>query len=530
MSFFKMLSDFFDSIFRSSSPEVQKKMKLKKIDSEIRSLPNGIYRNGLIQPNFAEVLRILYVYTRPILQILESTIAGPDIKRNTRFEFQLIISAYPEEHQTLLKQLEYEERKKSILLADLEETSAKKIFDEQYKILETLVHELNTKELIKIDQIFVKLKQLTELCKFNFITPLKTFDANFNSNEPNSKHSFSAVAPIALENVFLDLYYIIADFKMTMPVADAVIALAQIFHNNTLSSEQQKQLINNLKKIEYACNKILTANTLRSLIQISKQNPDFEPTKASYSADARQKFSAYIQEKFTSDENRIKRERKDDKIKTELNELFDDITLLTLNGYNADTNEQLLQNSPASFSWIIPLQILKSFVTFFYPKQSRTLLDDIVIEGFFNNPTFKSQFSQTVFSANEIDEKIQAFEDSFKDNGKNSENLLYGYIRDSHKDSDFQKKLISQVNIINDEAKQLIQKQVNALHSLYVELSDLLQDAKKPACEIVSNLKVLMMSTRNRDNTDFFENTREKWKLFFEIMRNYAIITSVEKK
>ena len=76
----------------------------------------------------------------------------------------------------------------------------------------------------------------------------------------------------------------------------------------------------------------------------------------------------------------------------------------------------------------------------------------------------------------------------------------------------------------------MIQKQVNALHSLYVELSDLLQDAKKPACEIVSNLKVLMMSTRNRDNTDFFENTREKWKLFFEIMRNYAIITSVEKK
>lgn len=530
MSFFKILSDLFDSIFRSSSPEVQKKIKLKKIDSEIRSLPNGIYRNGLLQPNFAEVLRILYVNTRPILKILENTIAGPDIKRNTRFEFQLITSCYTEEHQQLLKRLEYDERKKEVLIADLEASSITKIFDEQYRILETLVHELNSKEIIKIDQIFVKLKQLTELCKFNFITPIKTFDSNFNPNEANAKNSFSAIAPITLENVLQDLYYIIADFKMTMPVADAIIALAQIIHNNSITGEHQKQLINNLKKIEYACNKILTANTLRSLIQISKQNPDFEPTKASYSADARQKFSVFIQEKYSSDELRIKRERKDDKIKNELNDLFENIPLANLKGYNSTTNEQLLQNSSVSFSWIIPMQILKTFVNNFYPVNARSLLDDIVIEGFFNNPTFKSQFSQTVFSANEIDEKINAFEESFNDHGPNSENLLYGYIRDSHKDSDFQKKLIMQVEKINSEAKQLIQRQVSALHSLYVEMSDLLQDAKKPACEIVSNLKVLIMSSRNRDNTDFFENTHEKWKLFFEIMRNYAIISSVEKK
>ena len=108
--------------------------------------------------------------------------------------------------------------------------------------------------------------------------------------------------------------------------------------------------------------------------------------------------------------------------------------------------------------------------------------------------------------------------------------MLRSYIRDSHKDSDFTKKLISLVDNINAEAKDIIQKQVSALYSLYVELGDLLQDAKKPSCEIVSNLKVLMISSRNRDNTDFLENTYDKWKAFFEIMRNYAIITIAEKK
>ena len=74
MSLFQVITDFFDSLFRSSSPEVQKRLKLKKIDSELKSLPNGIYRNGLIQPNFAETLRVLYINTQPILKRLTTII------------------------------------------------------------------------------------------------------------------------------------------------------------------------------------------------------------------------------------------------------------------------------------------------------------------------------------------------------------------------------------------------------------------------------------------------------------------------
>lgn len=530
MSLIQLLTDLFDNLFRSSSPEVQKKQRLRKIDTELRNLPNGIYRNGLIQPNFAEILRVLYINTRPIAKILENTIAGPDIKRNTRFEFQLIVSGYSPENQEKLKALEYEERKNEVVLADLQGTPTSRIFDDQHRRLEKLVHELNSKEFIKMDSIFVKLKQLVELCRFNFITPIKAFDAKFNPADSNATPAFSAVAPIALENVFLDLFYIIADFKMTMSVAHAVIALAQIVDMDSMTSENQKKIIGNLKKIEYACNKILTPEVLTSLIQVAKQNPDFSPTKASYSADARQKFSSFLQEQFSSDESRIKREIKDATIKNELETLFQGKALMSLSGYNDEMNDLLMQNSSVSFTWMTPLKILKTFSTIYYTDAVKTLLNDIVIEGFFNNPNYKSQFSQTVFSANEVAEKIQAFEESFDANGKNNEALLKGYIRDSHKDSDFSKKLVNQVEVINAEAKQIIQKQVTALFSLYVEMGDLLQDAKKPSCEIVQNLKVLMMSSRNRDSTDFIENNYEKWKVFFEIMRNYAIITTVEKK
>ena len=51
-------------------------------------------------------------------------------------------------------------------------------------------------------------------------------------------------------------------------------------------------------------------------------------------------------------------------------------------------------------------------------------------------------------------------------------------------------------------------------------------DAKKPSGEIISNLKILMMSSRNREKTMFLEQKINNWKLFFDIMKNYVIINS----
>ena len=56
----------------------------------------------------------------------------------------------------------------------------------------------------------------------------------------------------------------------------------------------------------------------------------------------------------------------------------------------------------------------------------------------------------------------------------------------------------------------------------------MIKKKKKPASEIISNLKVLMMSSRNRDNTDLLEKQHANWEIFFEIMKNYAIITNAK--
>ena len=83
---------------------------------------------------------------------------------------------------------------------------------------------------------------------------------------------------------------------------------------------------------------------------------------------------------------------------------------------------------------------------------------------------------------------------------------------------------------INNEAHNLLQTHVTNLFALSKELGELLADAKKPSSEIIQNLKVLLMSSRNKDRTNLLDYQFPNWKIFFEIMKNYVIINNSDLK
>ena len=217
---------------------------------------------------------------------------------------------------------------------------------------------------------------------------------------------------------------------------------------------------------------------------------------------------------------------KDDKISHEVSGLFGDTPLLSLDGYNDALNARLMENAAPAFTWIMPMRILKTFASVYLNNQVRALLNDIVVEGFFNNPSYKTDFSDDVFAVLELEENIRAFEGKFSVGRPYSISNIEGYIRDIHNDPSFVKKLEQLVNEANAEAGKMIPRAVNAVNKVSKHISGILQDAKKPASENIANLKVLMMSSRNRDNTDLLERQYPSWQIFFEIMKNYAIILS----
>ena len=527
MGFIKTLSDLFESIFKRSSPEVQKKQQMKKLDQEIREFQPQICQSGLLTPNFGESIYALYKNTRPLYNLFQVTVSPGNIQRQHRFEAQLIMTGYSLSDQEVLESLSFENRKESILS---EGSSPERVYMHQRKELERIIKELNTENFKKMDADILSLRQLVEFCQYNYTPFLQAFDSSFIPADLAYKPTYKEIPATTCQNLLEDLYYQASGLSITTSTADAVIALAQLRKGSELTDSEKEGYLGNLKKINYVVCKILSPEKLKALIRYCRQDLAYEPEVAKYTGSPRQDFANMLQGRFDADEQRIKTEIQDETISEEVSSLFPDIPLEEVGFYNQNFNAMLQSEVSMSFKWILPMRILKTFLKIYLPEGSKALLNDIVIEGFFNNPAYKTSFSSIVFAAINAEKEIQEFEDSFGQDKKNSIAVLESYIKDSKKDKDFFKRLEKMVQGINEDAHNVLQAQCTGLVALSRQLADLLADAKKPSSEIISNLKVLMMSSRNRDNTNFLESNYSNWNIFFEIMKNYVIINTGDIK
>ena len=524
MSLLQTITSFFESIFKRNSPDAQKKQVIKKMESALKMYTPVLYKNGNLLPNFGEAIFQLYKNTRPLDDLFLITVSPNNIQRKKRFEAQLIMTGYSPSEQELVESLSYENRKAQVM----EGGGASRIYDSQRKALEQVIRALNSDTFKNMDHELLELRQFVDFCHFNFMPILQVFDNNFEAGNPSYKPNYREVPVEKMVNALEDLYYQMNSFHLTNAHANAVVALGQILSNGNLSDQKADSYISNIRKISYVLKRILTPDHLKAIIQIAKADMQYEPKTAQLTGSPRSEFATLLQEHFKADEQRIKTEFQDARIEEELENLFGGSNLSEVLYYDAKANALVQANTSLSFMWILPMKIMKNFFQMYITDKVKTLLNDLVIEGFFSNQNYKSNFSSAVYSALGGLETIEAFEHSFTSGQKNSIAVLEGYVKDGAKDQVFYKKLVTMVNEINAEAKKIIQEETSNLFSLYKCIEDILQDGKKPSSEIIENLKVLLMSSRNKDNTAFLERTFPTWKIFFDIMKNYAIISTGE--
>ncbi|MBQ0039919.1 MAG: hypothetical protein KBS64_05790 [Treponema sp.] len=525
MSFLQKISEFFQSLFSPSSPDSIQRQAIRRVENDLKAVAPNLYKNSLIQPDFAETLRVLFENTNPILDILSQTLCSSDLECARRYEEQLLLTGFSEEAKTILEDFAYEKRR----VGAMEAENITRYFESEHRQLEKVIRELNSQEFIKIDATLDKIKQLNDICRFSYVTALKVFDSRYTT-DPNYEPMFQALPPDLLENSLLDLYFVISDMDITNSVYNGVLALAKLLRGGAVTDEYASKLKENFKKIQGIIKHIFTKEVLIGLIRIAKKNCELVPDRAVYKSNGRQKYADYLENRFRVDESRLKSEIQDATISNEIKQIFGQTTLVPVVGYSKELDFQLRQSTPCSFMWITPMQLLKNFIKEYFTDHVKPLLNDIVIEGFFMNQSYKSEFSSVVFALNDAAERIEAFESKFKRGSVFDEANITSLIRDSHKDSSFQSTLKDMIDKVNKSAKDVIQTETSNIFQLYKKLSDILVESKKPSSEVIQNLKVLMISSRNRENSDFMESQFGQWKVFLEIMKNYVIIGNIEKK
>ena len=287
-------------------------------------------------------------------------------------------------------------------------------------------------------------------------------------------------------------------------------------------------MVVHVKKIAAVLTKFLNGDTLKACILIAKDDASFKPDTVFVKSSPLADYASRLRTRFQSEEERIKVELQDSQLERETKDLFGDTPLLTLASYNEENNKLLKQDSAVSFLWITPMQIIKTFLSRFFEEQVKGLLNDIILEGFFNNPEQKTDFSSTVYACNDAQRILNAFEQSFAKGAKNDINLIIGYMNDGRRDPEFSRNLAVMVNNVNAEAKNFVQTQVSYFYDLYRYLLLLTDDAKKSVPEVMSNIKFLFTSSRNRSRVDFLEQSLPQWAAFLLVMKNYAVIGQVE--
>ena len=75
---------------------------------------------------------------------------------------------------------------------------------------------------------------------------------------------------------------------------------------------------------------------------------------------------------------------------------------------------------------------------------------------------------------------------------------------------------------MNIQAKALIYDCTNSLFALYEEIKKVFEDARKISPGIITNVRMILASLRNKDAKDELERNIHKWEGFFAIMRHYT--------
>lgn len=530
MGIIRAIAEFLQSVFNKGSPSVQKRLAARRLRQAAEALTPALYADGSLLPNFAEAIRQLYLNATPLANLFIDTVSGTDIPRRMRFEAQLVYTGFSEDTQRLLQSLSFDERKKDVTQS---EDSINVVFDRQRETLDSVIKAMNGPSFKRMDRDMNMLHHFADLCKMNFVTMMQVFDPNLSSAASGYVPAFGSAPLSTLGGAVEDLYYQTATLSINMSVANATIALATLRAGGDLDSGEAASLLGNVKKISYILTHILTPQNLLVLIRLAREDEKYEPRTIEYNESARQNLVTRLETAFKADQTRIKQELKDERVQDEIQQLFNSeaaagTTLVPVTGYNAELDDKLHANSALSLSYVTPIQILKSFLMGYFTSPIKTLLNGIVIEGFFNNPAYKSSFSANVYSACEVHDKFAAFEAMFQREARFDTMKIEGYINDSRKDKVFYQNLESIIINVNNEAKKILQESINSLHALYGNIGEILSDMKRSNSELIQNLTVLMVSTRNRDSTEQMDKQFPQWKIFFEVMRNYSIISSRE--
>lgn len=500
-SFFQNL---FSSLFKSGSPDADKKKRLKALAKAFSKTKfHNYYKPASheVQGSLAKLMWEIYKVITPA-QLYFKNIPNPAV-----FKHQIINYSLSEHQLELLEHFDEQKIHEAAKQMPLEKVQ--QLVEEE---LSTFQHEFDNERMNKAENLYKAFTLFKDFCEFDFYVFLRKFDASIQEFQFNSVPRLDKIND----------EYVVEDLKDFVAVAYAITDETIIWNDlfEMFKNTQGKELVpaGNWRKIINKIKAIQVSKSLDMIIQLISQDP-------TYHTEIRYRYDPLIEpymDNLMSETHQIlskmTSQEKESKTNNLCMQIFGTTAPQTLQNYISSFNSVLEKKELSLLKYTEPLNYLKAFLVDHVKREIRELYDVVVIRGQWD-ATLSAPMSNAYQELLNTSDQITEFDAEFAEDGANGMKIKTLLPKTAH-DHSAESIINRVVSDCNEQAKEYLLVSTQNLITIGKTLKQLIEDNMQAKPTIVANWKELDKFVE-QPIKEFMVGIYKKIYLFVQLMQQY---------
>lgn len=496
--------------------------KFKELKSLFRTFKPSKFRyitqEKRITNLFLQKIYSLYMAISGFNQILLNTIFNSDEKKSMLYINYFVESYLSEEIRSKREKFTKDMMWQRIMESDNVSKSIKDLENEfiSYKKY------LNKKSLPRIESEYFLLYKLSALCTFNFELFFSKFDTDYNGATP------PVYSPVLGEDILVDiedLYFLISSLPTKIDISEAFEKLytrTQGTDSKSLAKKSQHSLNKAYKIINDELPPMILLNLCRYITEDIRHTINIQHKFFSIL----DKYKKEIENRFMRNKQVVLEQYSEKSLQHDIHTLFKGKSLLKIEGYTEGIRKTIESNNFDPISGIQAIKITKTFILELYEKTVKEHINTLILEGYFTEKEYQTEFSNVFFAANELVNVVADCESKLSSSGKYSFDYLMMLLKNYKSNSKVgENKISMQIDTINERIRYCNEKCANILFKLASNIYNMIQDYKSQKPTFITNIK----SIKGSQNKEFIGHLASSYNdiaKYVKLIKNFIIVKS----
>ncbi|HPK62587.1 MAG TPA: DUF5312 family protein [Spirochaetota bacterium] len=342
----------------------------------------------------------------------------------------------------------------------------------------------------------------------------------------SSAPSYTPVNGADILNDLKDIYFLIASLPQKVDTSNI---LSKLFERTTDSDAKTmtKNAVNSINSIYKMALDDLSPDKIMNLCRFISEDIRLKINVEQKQASILDKFRKEIEDRFSKTKDIVLEKYSEQTLLQDIKALFKGQDLLKIKGYSEEISNSLDANNYVSIAGIQAFRITKTFIMVNYETNIKETVNTLILEGFFTEKEYQTQFSNIFFAINELKESFLEQEEIIANSGSYSLRNLQMFLTKATSSNDA--KVIKTIENINERIRGVNKKVGELFYNFGNKIFEILQDYKSQKPLRITNIKTLK-GMQNKEFIGRLVNSYNDIAKYIKIIKTYVVINSDAKK